>query len=250
MSARRVVGVIGGMGPDATVDFFAKLVAATRAASDQDHLRIVIDNDPGVPDRTAAIEGRGESPAPRLSAMARGLVAQGAELLVMPCNSAHAFADAVREAAGPVPFLDLIATTVAATRERLPGVAAVGLLATDGALAARLYQDAYEAAGVRALVPLGDDQRTVMDAIYAVKRGSVMRGSAHHGAVDDAVRARLRLVAERLAAAGAEAIVAACTEIPLLLAEGDVRHAGGVLPFVSSTDELVRRTLAEATTAN
>jgi aspartate racemase len=237
MSARRVVGVIGGMGPDATVDFFAKLVAATRADSDQDHLRIVIDNDPGVPDRTAAIEGRGESPAPRLAAMARGLVAQGAELLVMPCNSAHAFADAVRAAAGPVPFLDLIETTVAATRERLPGVAAVGLLATDGALAARLYQDAFEAAGVRALVPLGDDQRTVMEAIYAVKRG----------AADDAVRARLRLVAERLAAAGAEAIVAACTEVPLLMAEGDVRHDGGVLPFVSSTDELVRRTLAEAT---
>lgn len=237
MSARRVVGVIGGMGPDATVDFFAKLVAATRAGSDQDHLRIVIDNDPGVPDRTAAIEGRGASPAPRLAAMARGLVAQGAELLVMPCNSAHAFADAVRAAAGPVPFLDLIETTVAATRERLPGVAAVGLLATDGALAARLYQDAFEAAGVRALVPLGDDQRTVMDAIYAVKRG----------AADDAVRARLRRVAERLAAAGAEAVVAACTEVPLLMAEGDVRHDGDVLPFVSSTDELVRRTLAEAT---
>jgi aspartate racemase len=240
MSARRVVGVIGGMGPDATVDFFAKLVAATRAESDQDHLRIVIDNDPGVPDRTAAIEGRGESPAPRLAAMALGLVALGAELLVMPCNSAHAFADAVREVAGPVPFLDLIETTVAATRERLPGVGAVGLLATDGALAARLYQDAFEAAGIRALVPLGDDQRTVMDAIYAVKRG----------AADDAVRARLRLVAERLAAAGAEAIVAACTEVPLLMAEGDVRHDGGVLPFVSSTDELVRRTLAEATAEN
>ena len=237
MSARRVVGVLGGMGPDATVDFFAKLVAATRAGSDQEHLRIVIDNDPGVPDRTAAIEGRGETPAPRLAAMARGLVALGAELLVMPCNSAHAFADAVREAAAPVPFLDLIETTVAATRERLPGVAAVGLLATDGALAARLYQDAYEAAGVRALVPLGDDQRSVMDAIYAVKRGTA----------DDAARARLRRVAERLAAAGAEAIVAACTEVPLLMAEGDVRHGGAALPFVSSTDELVRRTLAEAT---
>jgi len=238
MSARRVVGVIGGMGPDATDDFFAKLVAATRAGSDQDHLRIVIDNDPGVPDRTAAIEGRGESPAPRLAAMARGLVALGAELLVMPCNSAHAFADAIRAAAGSVPFLDLIETTVAATRERLPGVAAVGLLATNGALAARLYQDAFEAAGVHALVPLGDDQRTVMDAIYAVKRG----------AADDAVRARLRLVAERLAAAGAAAIVAACTEVPLLMAEGDVRHAGAVLPFVSSTDALVHRTLAVATT--
>lgn len=234
--SRRVVGVLGGMGPDATVDFFGKLVRATKAARDQDHLRIVIDNDPTVPDRSAAIAGRGASPAPRLAAMTRGLVAQGAELLVMPCNAAHAFADAVREAAGEVPFLDLIETTVVATRARLPGVRAVGLLATDGALAARLYQDAYAAAGVRALVPGADDQRLVMAAIYAVKRGTV----------DDAVRSRLHAVAERLVAAGAEALIAACTEIPLLMAEGDVRSSGAPVPFVSSTDELVSRTVALA----
>ena len=237
MSAHKVVGVLGGMGPDATVDFFAKLVAASHGDRDQDRLRIVIDNDPTVPDRTAAIEGRGPSPSPHLAAMARGLVAQGAELLVMPCNSAHAFADAVAAAAAPVPFVDLIQTTVAATRARLPAVAAVGLLATDGTLAARLYHDAYEAAGVRTIAPLGDDQRTVMDAIYAVKRG----------AVDDAVRARLRLVAERLSAAGAQAIVAGCTEVPLLLAEGDVVWDGGAVPVISSTDALVAATVAMAT---
>jgi aspartate racemase len=124
MSARKVVGVLGGMGPDATVDFFAKLVAATHGDRDQDRLRILIDNDPTVPDRTAGIEGRGPSPAPHLAAMARGLVAQGAELLVMPCNSAHAFADAIAAAAAPVPFVDLIETTVAATRARLPAASA------------------------------------------------------------------------------------------------------------------------------
>ena len=237
MSAHKVVGVLGGMGPDATVDFFAKLVAASHGDRDQDRLRIVIDNDPTVPDRSAAIEGRGPSPSPHLAAMARGLVAQGAELLVMPCNIAHAFADAVAAAAAPVPFVDLIQTTVAATRARLPAVATVGLLATDGTLAARLYHDAYEADGMRTIAPLGDDQRTVMDAIYAVKRG----------AVDDALRARLRLVAERLAAAGAEAIVAGCTEVPLLLADGDVVADGGPVPVISSTDALVAATVALAT---
>jgi aspartate racemase len=236
MSTRKAVGVIGGMGPDATVDFFAKLVAATQGGRDQDRLRILIDNDPTVPDRTAAIEGRGPSPAPHLAAMARGLVAQGAELLVMPCNSAHAFAEAIVEAAAPVPFVDLIATTVAATRARLPAVGAIGLLATDGTLAARLYHDAYEAAGVRTIAPLGDDQRTVMDAIYAVKAG----------AVDEVVRARLRLVAERLAAAGAQAIVAGCTEVPLLLAEGDLVADGEAVPVISSTDALVAATVAAA----
>jgi aspartate racemase len=237
MSARRVVGVLGGMGPDATVDFFAKLVAATHAERDQDHLRILIDNDPTVPDRTAGIEGRGPSPAPHLAAMARGLVAQGAELLVMPCNSAHAFAAAIAAAAAPVPFLDLIETTVGATRRRLPDVGAVGLLATDGTLAARLYHAAYEADHVRVLAPLGDDQRTVMDAIYAVKRG----------AADDEVRARLRLVAGRLVAAGAEAVVAGCTEVPLLLADGDLVVEGRPVPVISSTDALVAATVARAT---
>lgn len=235
--ARKVVGVLGGMGPDATVDFFAKLVAATRAERDQDHLRILIDNDPTVPDRTAAVEGRGPSPAPHLAAMARGLITQGAEVLVMPCNSAHAFRSGVLDAAGDVPFLDLIEATVAATRARLPEVATVGLLATDGTLAARLYEDGYAAAGVRALPPAPADQALVMEAIYAVKRGRAEAATA----------ATVRAVAERLAAAGAEAIVAACTEIPLLLRDGDVVAGGRSVPVIASTDALVERTVAFAT---
>jgi aspartate racemase len=233
---RATIGVIGGMGPDATVDFFAKLVSASHAERDQDHLRVLIDNDPSVPDRTAAIEGRGASPAPHLARMARGLIAQGATLLVMPCNSAHAFAGAIVEAAGAVPFLDLIETTVAATRKRLPGVARVGLLATDGTLAARLYHDAYARAGIEALAPRGDDQALVMAAIYAVKRGGA----------EGSLRSALRHACERLVEGGAEALIAGCTEIPLLLREGEVVAAGGVVPLVSSTDELVARTLAVA----
>jgi aspartate racemase len=235
-AGRTTIGVIGGMGPDATVDFFAKLVAASHGGRDQDHLRVVIDNDPSVPDRTAAIEGRGESPAPQLARMARGLVAQGATLLVMPCNSAHAFAAAIVAAAGAVPFVDLIETTVAATRERLPGVQRVGLLATDGTLAARLYHDAYARAGIEALAPLDDDQVGVMAAIYAVKRGGA----------NEAELARLRLACERLVERGAEALIAGCTEIPLLVREGDIERAGVSVPFISSTDELVVRTLALA----
>jgi aspartate racemase len=234
---RKVVGVIGGMGPDSTVDFFAKLVAATHAERDQDHLRILIDNDPTVPDRTAAVQGRGPSPAPRLAAMARGLIRQGAEVLVMPCNGAHAFRAGVLDAAGDVPFLDLIETTVAATRARLPQVATVGLLATDGTLGARLYDEGYAEAGVRALAPTPDDQALVMEAIYAIKRGRA----------DAATAATVRAVAERLVAAGAEAIAAACTEIPLVLRDGDVVVDGRPVPVISSTDALVARTVAFAT---
>lgn len=232
----KVVGVLGGMGPDSTVDFFARLVDASRGGSDQDHLRVVIDNDPTVPDRTAGITGRGPSPAPHLAAMARGLVAQGAELLVMPCNSAHAFEEAIREAAAAVPFISLIETTVQATSARLPAARTVGLLATDGTLAAGLYHRAYAVAGVTALSPTEDDQRLVMEAIYAVKAGRQEQAGE-----------LLRGVAMRLASAGAEAVAMACTEVPLVLREGDVVGAGGQpLPLIDSTGALVERTVAAA----
>lgn len=236
-STRKTVGVLGGMGPDATVDFFAKLVAASHAERDQDHLRVVIDNDPSVPDRTAAVLGRGPSPAPRLAAMARGLVAQGAEVLVMPCNAAHAFVNAVREGAGDVPFIDLIETTVTATLTRHPSVLRVGLLATDATIAAHLYENAYATAGVEALVPNPEDQKRVMAAIYEIKRGRQ----------DRATSATLQDVATALVRAGAGAIVAACTEVPLALRDPDVVVDGRRVPLIASTDELVARTVAFAT---
>jgi aspartate racemase len=233
---RLCVGVLGGMGPEATADFYAKLVAETPSARDQDHLRVLIDGDPSVPDRSAGIEGSGESPGPHLARMARGLVAMGAELLVMPCNSAHAFEAEIRGAIGAVPFLSLIDATVAATLEAVPGVRRVGLLATDGTLRARVYADGFAAAEIEALAPDAADQRTVMEAIYDVKRG---RGRARP-------RSALVAVAGRLAAAGAEAVIAACTEVPLVLASGDVVVDGRTVPVISSTDALVARTIAAA----
>ena len=88
----RPVGVIGGMGPAATVHFMGRVLALNPARSDQDHVRLIVDNNGAVPDRNAAIRGEGPSPGPVLAAMARGLQAAGARVLVMPCNTAHAFA--------------------------------------------------------------------------------------------------------------------------------------------------------------
>lgn len=252
MADRRLtVGVIGGMGPEATADFFAKLVAATPARRDQDHLHVLIDCDPAVPDRTAAIEGVGPSPAARLAAMARGLVDAGAELLVMPCNTAHAFEAAVRDAAGGVPFVSMIDATadavVAATAESAapesaapesaaPTPRSVGLLATVGTLRSGIYHDAFARRGIAPLVPDADDQRIVNDAIAAVKGGQAR----------EAERSALREVAQRLVRAGAGAIVTACTELPLLLGPGDVMLDGVAVPVIASTDALVARTIRSA----
>ena len=239
---RRTVGVIGGMGPEATVDFFAKLVAATPVERDQDHLRVLIDNDPSVPDRSAAIEGTGPSPAPRLIAMARGLVAAGAEVLAMPCNTAHAFEADIRAAVGAVPFVSLVDATVDAAVDAVAadaqGPRSVGLLATTGTLRSAIYHDAFTRRGVAVHVPDADDQRTVTAAIAAVKRGGAT----------PATRTGLREVAERLVLAGAGAIVTACTELPLLLKDGDVVVHGVAVPVIASTDALVARTLEAAST--
>lgn len=227
-----VVGVIGGMGPAATADFFRLLVEATPAKRDQDHLHVLIDNNPGVPDRQDALLRGGPSPAPALAAAAQRLVAMGAELLVMPCNTAHAWSQSVREAVR-TPFLSIIDATLQETRDRHPDVARVGVLATTGCLVAGLYQNALSASGIECLVLPAELQHRFSGLIAG------MKGSG----ADDSARHEMVGLAEALATAGAEVLIAGCTEVPLLI-EG----AETPVPLVSSTHALARRTVSIALT--
>lgn len=224
----KTIGVIGGMGPAATADFFAKLIAATGAARDQDHLRILIDSNPRVPDRNAAIAGRGPSPGPDLARAARGLEHAGADFLVIACNTAHAFAGEI-EAAVSIPLLSMIDATVDASMEASP--ARVGVLAGDGCRRAGLYQRAFEARGVEALFPPDAAQQDFMDMLYRIKAGDA----------GDAIRRRMAALAIDLNARGAQAVIAACTEVPLVL-DSDALAT----PVISSTDALVARAVAFA----
>jgi aspartate racemase len=224
------VGIIGGLGPEATLDFFRRVLEHTPAERDQDHLHLLIDNDPRVPDRNAAVAGTGPSPGPTLAEMARRLEAAGADFLVMPCNAAHAFADAITEAVS-VPFLSIIEATADAVRARFPDARSVGVLASTGAIDAGLYQEALGARAVQVFVPEGDDRDAFMDVLYRVKTGDT----------SPAVRDAMREVARSLAKRGAEVLVAGCTEVPLVLDETDVD-----MPLVNSTDELVAATITRA----
>jgi aspartate racemase len=225
--SRRTVGVIGGMGPAATVAFMARVLELTPAARDQDHLRLLIDCNPHVPDRNAALRGEGPSPAAVLAQMARGLEGAGAELLVMPCNTAHEFAGAIT-AASALPFIDLIETACDAAGSPRT----VGVLAADGCRAAGLYQRAFERRGVECLLCDPDDQGAFMALLYRIKAGDL--GPAARGGMRD--------LALRLADRGAEVLLAGCTEVPLVLAPEDV-----ATPLVDSRDALARRTVAVAT---
>lgn len=232
MSGRsKTVGVLGGMGPAATLDFFARVLALTPATKDQDHVRLIIDSNAQVPNRNDAIAGTGPSPAPVLAQMAQGLKRAGAELLVMPCNAAHAFFEDVKRATD-LPVISIIEVTVAAALERR--VKRVGLLAADGCLNARLYQGAFAARGVNVLVP-GDALRLLfMEALGRIKQGDTSA----------AVRDKVRAVADALIANGAQAVIAGCTEVPLVLSDGDI-----AVPIIDSTDCLARATIAAATRA-
>lgn len=228
MRETKTVGVIGGLGPYATLDFFERVLRRTRTYKESDHLRLIIDNNTKIPDRNAFAQGEGPSPAPALAASAKGLQDAGAEFVVMACNTAHAWEADIR-AAITVPFISMIETTTKAVADLRPE--AVGVLAVDACLSANLYQDALKAAGVKPLLLPADSQRTFMELIYRVKSGDT----------GETVKRAMATLARRLEAQGAEAIIAGCTEIPLVLTADDIEGE-----LVSSTDALVERTIIEA----
>jgi aspartate racemase len=220
----KVIGIIGGMGPEATVDLFRKIVEATPAKKDQEHLRILIDCNPKIPSRPAALLKGGPDPTPLLQETARGLERAGAEVLLVACNTAHLFHDRL-VAAVRIPVLHIVDEAVADAVRRYPHVHSVGILAGGAAVRLQLYQDRLEAKGIRAIVPSEQDQQRVVSVIYSVKAGD--KGPK--------VRASIREVAEHLARAGAELLFTGCTELPLVLQDGDV----GV-PVLDPTEILAR----------
>lgn len=206
---RKVVGIIGGMGPLATVDLFRRIIAATPVRTEQDHLHILIDNDPSIADRTLAIEGTGPSPLPGMVAVARRLVGAGAELLAMPCNTAHYWYDDLSDAAR-VPVLHMIRLTARAAATHLPRVTRFGLLATTGTVKTGLYEAFFREQGREILVPTLQQQRDlVMAAVYG-------EDGIKAGRLDGPPRERADLAIAALVARGAEAIILGCTELPLL----------------------------------
>lgn len=228
MSAEtRMVGVLGGLGPEATVDFMARVLALTPAESDQDHIHMLVDQNPGVPNRQEALLRDGDDPAAALVGMARRLESGGSDFLVMPCNTAHAWEEQIR-AAVSIPFLSIVDATVAVVPD---SVTKVGLMTTPAGLASNCYQRSLTARGIQTVHSDKAGVEALMQLVYSIKLGD------RSARVADAMRGQ----AEALVDLGAEMIVFGCTEIPIVLKESDAS-----VPAVSSTDELARRTIAIA----
>ncbi|MEV6947208.1 amino acid racemase [Streptomyces sp. NPDC051172] len=207
-----IIGILGGMGPAATADFYAKLVATTPGAGDQDHLRTVIWSDPTIPDRTQALLGDGPDPTPWLLDGSRVLREAGATVIAIPCNTAHAFVPRIADHVG-LPIVHMIGEVARHLGAMGPRLRTAGLLATTGTVRAGLYQDWLDRFGIRIVLPDDASQtQEVMTAVRAVKSGTY----------DDATTALLARAAHRLIERGAQAVIAGCTEIPLGLPENAV----------------------------
>jgi len=229
----KVVGILGGMGPEATLDCFAKIIKNTPAQRDQDHLRVIIDCNPKVPDRTSAILGTGESPVDQMVKSGHALERAGADFIIIPCVSAHMFLDDFQRQIDR-PVLSIFDAVVETIEKDFPAVNSVGLMATTGTVRGGLFQKRLSNASIDSLVPSQKDQERVMTAIYDIKSSHPKRSRA-------AVSADLINVAETLIAAGAQGIIAGCTEIPLALNQDDL-----AVPYFDSLVLLARAAIVRA----
>ena len=213
--SEKIIGILGGMGPEATIDLFTKIVKGTKAGKDQDHLRILIDNNPKIPDRTLAIQGKGPSPLPQLVRSAKILEKAGADFVIIPCVTAHYYYKSIQKKI-KAPILHLVEITIQHITTRSKRFSKVGLLATTGTIQTRLFQKAFSHTGLKLILPSPQIQkRWVMEAIYGKEGIKAMGPSAKS-------KHLIFQASNRLIRQGAQAIIAGCTEVPLVMKKGDL----------------------------
>lgn len=237
-----VAGILGGMGPEATVDLLRRIIHNTPASDDQDHIRCLVDNNPKTPSRIRRLlEAGEEDPGPVLADMARRLESWGADFLAIACNTAHNYYAQVRDAVS-VPVLNMVEIAAAAARAAHPHASRVGLLASPAVRQTALYHGPLEAHGLRPVYAPADQEVELLAIIRAVKAGDT----------GPAMRKRALAVARVLERLDAEVCIVACTELGVILEDAPlpmtdaaealakeiVRRAKGNIPARSLAEEV------------
>ena len=224
---KKTVGIIGGMGPGATALLFQKLIDHTDAKVDADHIHIVIDNRPSIPDRTSAILKGENTPAKYICESGKKLEEYGAELIAIPCNTSHYFYPYIQSQLG-IPVIHMLEET--AKECKMLGFDTVGVLATTGTKKTEIYDRALEKYGIKAIYPDQEGQELLMSLIYDyVKAGKVAEGSMFLEQL------------KKMSVQGAQAFVLGCTELPMVFQDGDFG-----IKFIDSLDVLAKRTVEMA----
>ncbi|MFC2045764.1 aspartate/glutamate racemase family protein [Chloroflexota bacterium] len=227
----KVVGILGGIGPEATSDLLCRIIKATPVCNEQEHLRIIVDCNPQIPDRTQAILGKGESPLEELIKTALNLEKAGAEIIAIPCNTAHYYLNEVQRYIHP-PIINMISETASYILRQFPRITKAGLLATTGTVKTQIYVQYLKPCEV--LVPDDKNQKELMDTIYGKKgiKLSYLKGNTRNRVIE---------IAHAIIENGAEAIIAGCTEISLVLRQKDI-----TVPLVDPMDILALAVVREA----
>lgn len=219
MQQKKTIGIIGGMGPLATVDLFQKIISLVDSPSDQGYPHILVDNNTAIPDRTDAILYGGPDPLPELVHSAQILERAGAQVLIMGCNTAHYYYPQICRHI-TTPFLHMLEESARAAYES--GVRSVGMLATDGTVRSGVYAQALARWGVTQVLPATSGQAALMEMIYqGVKAG---RDNWPVGPIMDLI--------SNLADRGAQALLLGCTELPVAFAR---YHIDSPIPLLDPT---------------
>lgn len=226
----KTIGIIGGMGPEATIDVFSKIVAATPSRRDQDHLRIIVDNNPKVPSRYKYIMGEGDNPLPHLIESAKKLEQYGADFLLIPCNAAHHFYDHIQKEVG-IPILHIAKETLRYTESMRPKPRRIGLMASGSTVKSGVYQRIFRGSKIELVLPTDQDQQRVSQGIYDFKKG--IRSKK--------IERMLMSIVRSLSRMGAQAIILGCTELPVVL-----KGVKSTVGLIDANDVLAQAAVKEA----
>ena len=229
----KIIGVIGGMGPAATSDLLGRIIKFTKAKKDQDHIHVIIDSNPKIPDRSQAIFGKGESPVPALIKSGRMLQTAKADFIIIPCNTAHFFYDELKGHLR-IPIVHMIREVAKKIHKEFPAVRKAGLLSTQGTIKAGLYQKELGDIGIEVIKPDERVQDMVTEAIFG-------REGIKCGCLEGKSKKLIYNAIDNLINNGAELIIGGCTEIPLVV---DLKTV--LLPFINSNQVLAESAVSIA----
>lgn len=224
---KKTVGIIGGMGPSATALLFQKMIAYTEAATDAEHIHILIDNRPSIPDRTKAILNGNEIPVEKICESGKMLEKMGAEIIAIPCNTSHYFYSSIQKQL-EIPIIHMLDETAKECKKL--GFNRVGVLATTGTKATAIYDKALSTYGIQAIYPGEEGQAVLMTIIYDYVKA---------GKPADCEMFKKEL--KNMSAMGAQAFILGCTELPMVFCDGDLG-----MKFIDSLDILAKRTVEAA----
>lgn len=211
---KKTVGILGGMGPEATAYFYDLITKYTHAEKDQDHIPIIIYSNPQVPPRTNAIVNKHENPLPYLLEGVRILHQAGADFIVMPCITAHYYYSQI-VGKYKIPFLNLLDETLYYMGRKMPNLSRAGLIASTGTLKSKLFHNSLAMGGIEIIIPTPEEQSQVMEAIFG-------RVGIKAGYTTGKTKETIHFIAKKLIQRGAQVVIAGCTEIPLVLKEDDI----------------------------